>query len=167
MKKVTFEELIKREAEFAAATAAPYDCEHQHTQIRARQIRGGSTQYVRQCQECGEPVGNPVKQTGQALPFEDELLENANAIRAQRREVARQAVLANRRAEYREYMSSEAWFDIRERVLKRDGYVCRGCLSEKATEVHHATYAHFTEEFAFELLSLCRGCHERFHADDE
>jgi 5-methylcytosine-specific restriction endonuclease McrA len=65
--------------------------------------------------------------------------------------------------EYEEYLQSAEWAEIRDRVLERDDYICQGCLKEEATQVHHKTYDHVFEEFAFELIALCETCHARFH----
>jgi hypothetical protein len=35
---------------------------------------------------------------------------------------------------------------------------------QPAREVHHRTYQHVGEEFLYELLALCHGCHDRGHA---
>lgn len=62
-----------------------------------------------------------------------------------------------------EYYQSLEWKSLRLNVLKRDNYICQGCLKNQATEVHHHTYAHLKEEFMFELISLCNYCHSRYH----
>lgn len=54
----------------------------------------------------------------------------------------------------------------RARVLLRAGRKCEGC-GEEATQVHHLTYEHVFEEFLFELIAVCRGCHERLHDHGE
>lgn len=64
---------------------------------------------------------------------------------------------------YALYLSSEEWRKKREMILKRDNYICQGCLTENATEVHHRTYLNVGNEFCFELISLCETCHERVH----
>lgn len=69
--------------------------------------------------------------------------------------------------EYLAYLESEEWAELREKILERDNYVCQGCLEEEATQVHHKTYAHVFEEFAFELISLCERCHARYHGRDK
>jgi hypothetical protein len=63
--------------------------------------------------------------------------------------------------EYRKYLASAKWRKIRKRVLKRDGYLCRGCGSP-ATEVHHGSYAKLVMLGGADhwLYSLCRKCHE-------
>lgn len=162
-----FKDFVEASARSAGHEAAPEECQHQHTELRARTIRGGSKQYVRQCLFCGEPVGNPQKQTGEVAPFDEELRDSYSERRREVMDVARREKRTEWWAHYREYLASHEWADLRAKVLLRDGHLCQGCLAEKATEVHHTTYAHFGAEFAFELLSLCRPCHARFHADGE
>jgi 5-methylcytosine-specific restriction endonuclease McrA len=50
--------------------------------------------------------------------------------------------------------------------LERDGYLCQGCHDRTATIAHLFTYAHVGREFLFDLVALCRDCHERFHRQD-
>lgn len=69
--------------------------------------------------------------------------------------------------EYREYLLSDAWRRRRLKVLERCSGLCEGCLTNAATQVHHRTYAHVTEEFAFELMGLCDRCHDRVHETEQ
>lgn len=163
----TFKELVEQASMRAAIEASPEQCECKRTQLRARTIRGGSVQYVHQCLDCGEPVGNPQRQVGTVPKFDEEMRRTWMERRAEIRDLARTEESRRWWAHYHEYMGSQEWFELREKVLQRDGYVCRGCLVNKATEVHHLTYEHFGEEFAFQLLSLCHPCHERYHRDEE
>lgn len=66
--------------------------------------------------------------------------------------------------EHSEYLHTIEWQRIRQKVLKRDNYLCQGCLEAKATEVHHITYANWKNELMFELMSVCYNCHHnRIH----
>lgn len=65
-----------------------------------------------------------------------------------------------------DYLKSPQWREIRQAVLKRDNYICQGCLLVKATQVHHKTYERWKNEMAFDLISLCTPCHNKLHADD-
>jgi hypothetical protein len=64
---------------------------------------------------------------------------------------------------YSIYLSSDEWKAKRKEVLKRDSYICQGCLTENATEVHHTTYSNIGNELYYQLVSLCSDCHERVH----
>lgn len=67
--------------------------------------------------------------------------------------------------DYKKYLLTPEWRAKRERVLIRDNYLCQGCLSNRANEVHHTTYANFGDELFFQLISLCKECHEKVHKD--
>jgi hypothetical protein len=62
-----------------------------------------------------------------------------------------------------EYLLSPAWRKRRKMVLQRCWPVCEGCGLQVPCEVHHLTYEHWRAEFLFELVGLCRECHERIH----
>jgi len=67
------------------------------------------------------------------------------------------------RNNYSNYLSSESWKNKRKEILKRDSYICQGCLTENATEVHHITYNNIGDELYFQLISLCSDCHAKVH----
>lgn len=66
-------------------------------------------------------------------------------------------------SEYRAYLDSAEWRELRYRVLERDGHKCQSCLSAPATQVHHMTYRYYNagHDSALFLRSVCRSCHER------
>lgn len=63
------------------------------------------------------------------------------------------------RGVYAEYLQSDHWAELRNKAMERDRNTCQIC-GDKATEVHHLTYAHRDNEFLFELVSLCSKCHK-------
>lgn len=69
--------------------------------------------------------------------------------------------------EYREYLKSPLWRQIKRRVLRRDGWTCQYC-GGSATVVHHRSYAVPVLEGRDDglLTSLCKGCHEVLHFDE-
>jgi hypothetical protein len=68
-------------------------------------------------------------------------------------------------ANYNKYLLTDKWKEIRLKVLERDKYICQGCLVNKATQVHHLTYENVTDELLFQLVSICKPCHEKAHKD--
>lgn len=74
-----------------------------------------------------------------------------------------QVYLQKRREYYDAYIRSERWAEKRAMILKRCGHKCEGCGMNPATQVHHLTYEHLGDELLFELVGLCRDCHERVH----
>jgi hypothetical protein len=59
----------------------------------------------------------------------------------------------------RQYRSRRLFGGLRDRVLKRDEYRCRGCGARSRLLVHHRDSRN-EEEL---LLTLCIGCHMRVH----
>lgn len=52
------------------------------------------------------------------------------------------------------------WIYERDKVLRRDSYVCRLCGAEEDLVVHHLNYRH---QPLYELITLCARCHVRAH----
>lgn len=144
-------------------------CAHASTDIRRLVVAGGAVQLVRQCLDCGWRVGGAISRAkvaeelgGRALvDFDHELEVQANA----RRQAQRDAEWDAKRAEYRQYLQTDEWARLRRAVLIRARGVCEGCGDARPSDVHHLTYRHIYNEFLFELVALCRDCHERWHAD--
>jgi len=141
-----------------------------------------SPQVRRQCVRCGRAVGNAIKHSDvpggvDSLPrFDFGLRDRWDAMRqesmrAQRSEVIeqRQEQAAVRREWYAQYLQSEQWREKREAVLNRARHTCEGCGAAKATEVHHLTYDNVGDELLWQLVAVCRACHEKahHHADTE
>src|SRR5439155_719926 len=70
------------------------------------------------------------------------------------------------REDYQRYRQTPEWIARRDLVLEREHRICQGCRSRPATEAHHTTYDHIGNEFLFELVALCRDCHDKFHQTD-
>jgi hypothetical protein len=64
---------------------------------------------------------------------------------------------------YREYIQSKEWKEKAKLVRRRARGLCEGCLTERATQVHHLTYDNLGNELLFELVALCGECHNRIH----
>jgi len=131
--------------------------------------------YIR-CGTCGR-AGSAVSRA--ALTPGERAGAESNAFRLSDRRQAEEAVAAEivrnasaRRAaendawwrKYDEYLQSDKWrFDKREPVLVRDNYECQAnlaCCTQDATQVHHTTYEHVFDEPLFDLVAVCRECHE-------
>lgn len=67
------------------------------------------------------------------------------------------------RAEYSDYRATPKWKGLRAAVMRRCSGRCEGCDNADAQDVHHLTYRHMGDEFLFELVGLCRACHDRWH----
>ena len=151
------------------------ECTHPYIELRKKTCRNGTFQVRRQCPECGFAEGKVLSSTGinaSALPELDEE-EKARYIseRIERRSQAYDDAKMRSRAEwfkgYNIYLDSAEWKDRRALVLRRDRYICQGCLNASATQVHHLTYENVGEELFFQLISLCGPCHDRIHNDSK
>ena len=122
--------------------------------MERRQLKNaaGVLLHCLQCMNCGRHTCHKVKRDESNPPELDREL-------AQRGE---EAIREARRMEYQIYLRTPEWITLRERVKQRDK-TCQGCLAAPIEDVHHLTYEHVQNEFAFELVGLCRKCHARLH----
>jgi 5-methylcytosine-specific restriction endonuclease McrA len=67
--------------------------------------------------------------------------------------------------EYKQYLSSDQWLEIRHQILERASWQCEQCLSPVALEVHHLTYDRVGNEDLDDLQCLCHECHSAKHPD--
>lgn len=155
----------------------PAECDHRSIVVRARVAANGVIQYAAQCTTCGRQQGGQMKHADappNAPPWDAELEGNYHAGRSKYyRDVAdyqtsARETLRRQRAEvwdklYRQYLASDEWRERREQVLSRCNKTCEGCLSAPASQVHHLTYDHVGAELFFELVGICRACHETAH----
>ena len=66
------------------------------------------------------------------------------------------------RLEEREYQ------ELRERVLRRDGWRCQFCGSMTNLEVHHQQFrSHSGHDDEDNLITLCKSCHWAEHAQNK
>ena len=126
-----------------------------------------------QCPDCGELVGEFVAhaQATPGTPEVDKEMLRAWNEREDARWRARWDETQRQRDEqdaawwetYDAYLQSDAWRQLRPRIFRRAGGICEGCGQAEATQVHHLTYKHATNEFLWELVAICDDCHERVH----
>jgi len=73
--------------------------------------------------------------------------------------------------EYGDFLDSEEWKSIRNKLIDERGLVCEKCYKEcKKYElyVHHKNYDHeFGTERDEDLILLCGNCHNEMHQDTE
>ena len=73
---------------------------------------------------------------------------------------------------YQRYIKGKSFKQIREIVLKRDGYRCQCCNwtpdegGNRYLTVHHKTYEHLynEKEHLEDLICLCEICHKAIHS---
>lgn len=159
-----------------------FQCDHPSKEIRHRVVKGGASQYVEQCLTCGKAISQPYPKTKaiqmnggkQPIPFDTELMdrwqtEYSNGFKRIEQEFSAKGEIddAEFKKWYGEYLASPEWKQIAKRVMDRANGICEGCLERTATEVHHLTYRDVGAEFCFQLVALCRECHDRYHRTDE
>jgi ATP-dependent DNA helicase RecQ len=67
---------------------------------------------------------------------------------------------------FRLRLDTTAYESLRQQVLRRDGWRCRSCGAMANLEVHHQTFrSHSGEDSDLNLITLCTGCHARYHSD--
>jgi len=131
----------------------------------------GDWMLKQQCSNCGQSAGKTFKfeliggkQNLFKIPLFDEEKLQAYYDRQQLKRQADYAVeLDEKRKVYYEYLKSDKWKLKREKVMLRDKNVCQACLTRTATDVHHLTYERIYNEPLFDLVAICRQCHEKIH----
>jgi 5-methylcytosine-specific restriction endonuclease McrA len=68
--------------------------------------------------------------------------------------------------QYREYLKSAHWHEVRAEALRRAEYRCQVCNADKVLNVHHRTYERIGNERQADLVVLCVKCHKLFHERD-
>jgi len=64
----------------------------------------------------------------------------------------------------RRRLSLELYQDMRQQVLRRDGWRCQSCGTMSNLEVHHKAYrSHAGHDSEENLITLCAGCHAGIH----
>ena len=67
---------------------------------------------------------------------------------------------------YLNYLESEIWLNLKNKIKKRDKNKCTKCNSNLNLQVHHLTYENLFNEKDEDLITLCSKCHKDFHKDD-
>jgi 5-methylcytosine-specific restriction endonuclease McrA len=152
-----------------------FECVHPRSELRLRRVAGGASQVRRQCLRCGRSVGNAIRQDSDAqYPIHDESL--CTKFESEERHDKEQVLIrhlniqkdreGSHQKRYDEYLKGLEWTSKREKVFARAGGLCEGCGQRPAEDVHHLTYRHIYNEFLFELVAVCRMCHDRIHGSD-
>jgi hypothetical protein len=158
-------------AEIRAAN--PHLCKHPDVELRDYRTSSGGWQRKDQCKTCGIATSQAKPRNKEIIVpnWDIDLWKNWEAnCNEKRSEIEDDLIDRTANIEiigyeyYEEYLRSAEWLKKRNLVLNRDDFVCQACLEEPATEVHHQTYDQIFDEFLFDLISVCRKCHERLHS---
>jgi 5-methylcytosine-specific restriction endonuclease McrA len=129
-----------------------------------RMFSNGTIHHVIQCGTFGRQLrGVKRGHFGDELPPFDETLEQKfmDEWLARRAEFKEENDSAWWRT-YEAHINSLKWAEIRAKRLAWDKHTCQGC-GDRATEVHHMTYARLGDELLLDLVSVCRSCHKKIH----
>lgn len=154
-------------------------CDHARVIIIRFVNAGGGVMHQACCKDCGTTSTQFLKKDdaerqGIAVEFtKDQAASISNRYRSERKaaldgiaNAAAERMQPVNRSRNDDYLRSPQWQRRRSKIFQRCGHLCEGCLTNPATDVHHRTYANYGNEFAFELLALCRDCHERLHGTE-
>ena len=61
-------------------------------------------------------------------------------------------------------LESASYQQLRQQVLRRDGWRCQSCGSMSNLELHHQELrSHSGEDLEWNLITLCAACHSLLH----
>jgi hypothetical protein len=130
--------------------------------------------YTYQCLLCGEIdytktghgpwVPKPAGVNLESLPlWSDGIAERA----IQEARFAAESLQAEKNQEwwdrYHAHLASDYWHALRRKALRRDNWLCQGCLEAAAEHIHHLTYERLGRELLCDVVSLCIDCHQICH----
>ena len=129
----------------------------------------GRTIYMRQCADCGAPVGSAIAHDDPSVtssapipPWNDALQQHwtdTSMTYDERQKAWEKKIWWDN---YNTYLASPEWRAKSLAVRARDP-VCQGCRQNFSEQAHHASYKNVGQEFLFELIALCAKCHDRLH----
>jgi hypothetical protein len=149
------------------------DCVHDSRLVR-KLNSAGQWMYTHQCILCGQIdrtktghgawVPKPATVDLDALPLWSDAISEA-AMQAAR--LAAESIQAEHDQawwdRYHDYIESDKWRTLRQKALRRDNWLCQGCLEAAAEHAHHLTYERLGNELLCDLVSLCVDCHQLCH----
>lgn len=159
-------------SEVVAIGAQCKQCASTKSELRRRPTSNGGVQFKWQCLHCGRATTDAIPHAtaaayGSISEWDFETEKNYTDWLQKRvldKRVQETAFgLRFSFEEHNRYLLTPAWRQRRTLVLQRSRGKCEGCGVKDAEQVHHLSYAHWKEEFLWELVAVCLECHERFH----
>jgi len=145
-------------------------CRHEETEVRYKMFADETKHLCTQCLICGQMPGGThwLSQDGVDITcvqeFDASIAEQWKAAHNEAIKTKLHAERLTRHQEYERYIrESDDWWAIRTKVMKRDDHLCQGCMEENASDVHHKNYVHLYDEILFDLVAVCRKCHDKIH----
>ncbi len=156
------------------------ECDCTVKKLTKRTIKGGALVYQLQCDNCFSSVGSfighekvaELKRNGMTVfDYDEESKIEYKKTKNQHWQDVRENQNEEARREkelwwekYSEYLQSTKWKVKRALVLEKAHHTCECCLTERATIVHHLSYANVFNEYLGELAATCKPCHDLAHA---
>lgn len=141
-------------------------CQCPRKELRWGVKSNGAKYYKYQCLDCYK-VGQEVsKFTAKGNEPRIVMLNYDTYMRPEARNERSNRASAEWWSNYDAYRQTPKWRAKREAVMRRDNNLCQACLSARASDVHHLTYDHLFDEPLFDLIAVCRPCHDRITAMD-
>lgn len=146
-------------------------CQFGYNVVVQEHLEYGSSRLFYQCRKCGYADRSkqlPMKQYSEKIDdaFNEQLFENYKEYANQESvEIGERFKIFGqlRYHKYYEYLLTEEWRNLRERVFARDNGVCVICKINQAKEVHHLHYRTLYKETLDDLQSVCTSCHRDIH----
>lgn len=150
-------------------------CKTSEKHVRYKNYETGYTFYHLHCSFCGTIIKRLSKSevmqldVSKVLEFDDEDYRKNREAQWKKRndeyqEIRRLEQESNDRAwleKYTKYLQSPEWREKRKLVMLRAQGICEGCRKANATEVHHLTYERLGDEMLFDLVAICKMCHDK------
>lgn len=147
-------------------------CHHHESESRLKLDSQGNPRIVLQCIACGKRMSKDISaenfSTAQldSMPKWDmELQQRFYALAGiawyeQKKSKDGFAQLENSE----DYLLSEKWKNISNRVMQRAKKICEGCGLKPAIQIHHLTYRRFGDEMLFDLVAVCEECRGKINS---
>lgn len=144
-------------------------------ELRRFVTANGAVQYRRQCVVCGQSSNAiahdklTADEKAGAPDYDPDLSDRYWRKQQWRRTESGEQQRRQKRAAwfawYDQYLQSPIWQERRELVLRRAGGICEACRTGRATAVHHLTYTRVGKEPLFDLVAVCKECHDELHKE--
>ncbi len=152
------------------------ECEHSNRVYCQRTFTNGSIHVGTTCLNCGDfravkKDSIPQLERNNLRDY-DPAIKDAYHMRQRdqyrlQAQLTQQEILTENRQTMNGYYDSDQWKQKRKFRLQINDRIhfglCEVCSKNRATDIHHITYARFGNEWLFDLAAICHGCHESLH----
>ncbi|MEI6322000.1 MAG: hypothetical protein WCP60_02710 [bacterium] len=147
-------------------------CHHYESESRIKLDSMGNPRIVLQCITCGKRMSKDISTENftpaqlDAMPRWDAQLQKKfyalAGIAWYEQKKANDGASLPKDSE--DYLLSDKWKGICDKVMARAKMTCEGCGSKPAVQVHHLTYRRFGDEMLFDLVAVCEECRGKINS---